>query len=170
VSRKRTDTTTARRGSETGESASVCLCGETLTGSGRCPNTGLYSRAISCPFVCPICRGPLDWVGGCERCHGSVDSGDRDTWTFPGDRYEHQACSWVRIDGPRKACTRAENLEAITMVLRVLERMGNSGPIPIGACPAHPDGCGRSGRLEPARMRSAPILELSAARGIGGGT
>jgi len=83
-----------------------------------------------------------------------MDSGDRDTWTFPGDRYEHQACSWVRIDGPRKACTRAENLEAITMVLRVLERMGNSGPIPIGACPRHPGGCGRSGRLELARIPS----------------
>jgi len=52
-----------------------------------CPVAGRYSVAAPCPFACPHCRGPLDWQGGCDRCHGAP-MGQRAEWTFPGDRYD----------------------------------------------------------------------------------
>lgn len=42
---------------------------------------------VVCPFVCPTCRGPLGWEGGCRRCHGSARL-DPATWTYPGDTWE----------------------------------------------------------------------------------
>ena len=60
------------------------------------------------PYVCPLCRHPLTWEGGCESCHGT-STGRREEWTFPGDRYELEAGHFVKVAGPRRAMTSAEN-------------------------------------------------------------
>jgi len=86
----------------------LCDCGASLLASGLCSAAGGYPATSSCPLACPICRGPLAWDGGCERCHGCT-TGRREDWTFPGDRYELDKGHWQRVDGPRKACTPAQN-------------------------------------------------------------
>ena len=62
--------------------------GATLAADGYCSRGSGYPLDLACPFACPYCRQPLDWSGGCLHCHGSATPLDRDTWTFPGDRYE----------------------------------------------------------------------------------
>ena len=47
-----------------------------------------YPLGCLCPFVCPLCRQRLEWSGACFGCHGSATPADRQTWTFPGARYE----------------------------------------------------------------------------------
>ena len=83
---------------------------------------GAASRSrSSARFACPICSQPLEWHGGCYQCHGSRTPWDRDTWTFPGDRYERvDDDHWEKIDGPHPACTPAQNREAAALVKRVL--------------------------------------------------
>jgi hypothetical protein len=111
-----------------------CACGSHRLASGRCEATGLWPRyvwrregrerftlAVKCPFACPVCSQPLEWHGGCYQCHGSPTPWDRDTWTFPGDRYERREDGhWERIDGPHPACTPAQNKVAAELVKRVL--------------------------------------------------
>ncbi len=89
---------------------SVCPAdGARLQADGWCPTGNGYLAHMSCPFVCPICRQPLSWDGGCEHCHGCT-TGAREDWTFPGDRYELEAGHWRKIlAGPRRACTQEEN-------------------------------------------------------------
>lgn len=62
-----------------------------------------YPVGMVCPFACPVCRQRLAWDGGCPACHGSA-TGDREGWTFPGDRYETERSHWVfEAKGPRPA-------------------------------------------------------------------
>lgn len=111
-----------------------CACGQPRLASGRCQETGLWPRyvwrregkerftlAVKCPFACPVCAQPLEWHGGCYQCHGSATPWDRDTWTFPGDRYERtEEGHWEKIDRPHPACTPAQNRAAAEIVRRVL--------------------------------------------------
>lgn len=111
-----------------------CACGAERLSSGRCGETGRWPRyvwrregkerftlTVPCPFACPLCAAPLAWHGGCEQCHGSLTPWDRDTWAFPGERYERDGSGhWEPIDGPRAACTRAQNRDAAALVKRVL--------------------------------------------------
>jgi len=69
--------------------------------------------------VCTLCRGPLDWDGGCNRCHGCT-SGRREDWTFPGNKYELDKGHWHRVCGPRKALTPAEVKQLMADVRRQL--------------------------------------------------
>ena len=62
--------------------------GATLAQDGYCTRGQGYPLDLACSFACPYCRQSLDWSGGCLHCHGSATPLDRDTWTFPGDRYE----------------------------------------------------------------------------------
>ena len=70
-------------------------------------------QANPCPFVCPLCRHPLEWDGRCEACHGCTTA-KREDWTFPGDRYERHddtgqplgdGSHWIKVDGPRPVAT-----------------------------------------------------------------
>jgi len=69
--------------------------------------------------ACPHCRGPLDWDGGCNRCHGCT-TGRKEDWTFPGDKYELQKGHWQRVEGPRRACTPEENAAGFAKLYDVL--------------------------------------------------
>jgi hypothetical protein len=102
-----------------------------LDGDGFCPAGNGYPLGKRCPFVCPLCRLPLEWDGRCEHCHGCL-TGERLDWTFPGDSYDcyddhgkpiGDGVHWVKTDGPRTACTPTENAENAAMVQRILERM-----------------------------------------------
>ena len=62
-------------------------------------------------FVCPLCRGPLDRVGGCLRCYGCT-TGRKEDWTFPG------ACD--ALPAGRPSCTPRENVAAMQIVQAVL--------------------------------------------------
>ncbi len=95
---------------------------------------------ISCPFVCPICRGQLEWSGACFGCHGTAMPTDRASWSFPGARYEThdeggkalgdgQHCVKIAEAG-RRACTPEENRAGFAEVQRVLTEMMNG--IPLG--------------------------------------
>lgn len=118
-----------------------CYCGSPLSVSQRCAATGQWPRIVWAQVyrpalghfekayfevshqpgvVCPFCRGLLDWDGGCSQCYGSNTPQDRNTWTFPGHRYERQGLHWEEIDGPRKACTREEHKAALAVVQGVL--------------------------------------------------
>ena len=80
-----------------------------------------FTLAVKCPFACPICGQLLEWHGGCDACHGSRTPWDRDTWTFPGDRYERtEGGHWERIDESHAACTPAQSKAAAELVKRVL--------------------------------------------------
>ena len=75
---------------------------------------------VPCPFHCPVCRGRLDWDGGCVRCHGTK-TGERAEWCFPGDRYERDESHWVKVaSGPRMACSYEENQTAMANIKRIL--------------------------------------------------
>lgn len=104
--------------------------GATLGPDGFCPRGRGYPLGRVCHFACPICRGMLDWSGGCEQCHGSY-AGGRESWTFPGDRYDcyddngkpiGDGRHWVKTDGPRKACTPAENMMHAREIQRILAK------------------------------------------------
>ena len=97
----------------------TCDCGASLLASGLCSATGGYPATSSCPLACPICRGPLAWDGGCERCHGCT-TGRREDWAFPGDRYELDKGHWQRVDGPRKACTPEQNAAGFAAIRTIL--------------------------------------------------
>lgn len=91
-----------------------------------CPVGNAYATSAPCPFACPICRGPLDWKGGCERCHGCT-TGNKADWTFPGDRYErdddnpgHYKLTGLKAGRP--ACTPRENTAAMQLVQAVLAK------------------------------------------------
>lgn len=99
----------------------TCDCGSILV-DGLCRTSGGYPATMTCPFSCPICRGPLSWAGACERCHGCT-SGRREDWTFPGARYELEKGHWQlveRITG-RAACAPEEQLAGLAEVRATLE-------------------------------------------------
>lgn len=87
----------------------VCrACHAPLLASGLCSATGGYPVGMKCPFACPVCRGPLEWHGGCYACHGAMTKAD--PWRFPGDRYDcfdeygqplGGGLHWIRTAGPR---------------------------------------------------------------------
>jgi hypothetical protein len=92
----------------------------------RPTNAVVESNKTACPFVCPLCRGPLDWQGGCARCHGCT-TGNKPDWTFPGDRYEpdpdnpgHYTLTDLRAGRP--SCTPRENIAAMQIVQVVLAK------------------------------------------------
>lgn len=86
--------------------------GATRAPDGFCPTGNGYPVGIRCPFACSLCRHPLSWDGTCFACHGT-DTGRREDWSFPGARYELEASHWRKVaDGPRSACTAAENQAA----------------------------------------------------------
>lgn len=90
-----------------------------------CPVGQAYATNAACPFACPICRGPLDWKGGCERCHGCT-SGNKADWTFPGDRYERDEENpghyRLAVKAGRASCTPRENVAAMQLVQAVLAK------------------------------------------------
>lgn len=111
----------------------ACDCESALTPEGVCVASGGYpnrtgllvwaneERKARVPrFACPICRGSLDWAGGCERCHGCT-TGRREDWTFPGPRYELEKGHWQKVaEGGRKACTPAENAKHMAELWAIL--------------------------------------------------
>lgn len=101
---------------------SVCDCGARLLTSGTCAATGGYPATAACSIACPMCRGPLAWDGGCERCHGCL-TGRREDWTFPGDRYELEAGHWRRTEGPRRACSLEETAAGFAILRARLGRI-----------------------------------------------
>lgn len=104
--------------------------GASLDERGWCAGGNGYPVTAGQPDVCPFCRQPLDWSGGCVSCHGSFTPEDHYTWTFPGARYETHdekghaigdGQHWVlQAKGPRRACTPEQNAEAAKMLARVL--------------------------------------------------
>ena len=64
-------------------------------------------------FVCPLCRGPLDRVGGCLRCYGCT-TGRKEDWTFPG--------AYEDLPAGRSSCTPRENVAAMQIVQAVLAK------------------------------------------------
>lgn len=129
-------------------SAATCpVDGARLQADGFCPVGSGYRVDMACPFVCPHCRRPLSWDGGCLSCFGTT-TGKREDWTFPGHRYAllstcpncrtdfdgrqcptcaHRAPDssghWVRVAGlapGRPACTDAENAAGIAAVQAAL--------------------------------------------------
>lgn len=114
-----------------------CDCGAALYASGLCAEAGGYPATAALTwwqdyehalpqvyrFTCPHCRGPLDWSGGCERCHGCT-TGRRDDWAFPGDRYELEKGHWQCVaSGPRPACPPAANAAGLAEVRALLATM-----------------------------------------------
>lgn len=96
------------------------------------------SREVLCPFACPICYAPLSWDGGCDRCHGSRTSQDRETWTFPGARYElarDRHYRWVAA-GPRPVARESEVSAIIAGMKRDLAKL--SAKSAILERPVHP--------------------------------
>jgi len=111
---------TPRKAKAARGTVSICPADNALVKNGVCSRTGEFPMTERCPFACPICRKPLEWSGACHRCHGTT-SGQREDWSFPGDRYELEGGHWVKTaDGPRRACTRGENQAGAREVLRVL--------------------------------------------------
>ncbi len=94
--------------------------GAILEANGLCPRGRGFPATMRCPFVCPLCRQPLDWDGGCPACHGCT-SALRQDWSFPGDRYELEDghYRWV-AKGGRRACTPEENAEGLARVRAIL--------------------------------------------------
>lgn len=100
-----------------------------MAADGFCMAGNGYPLGTACPFVCPICRQPLDWSGGCVSCHGCT-TGKREDWTFPGDGYyTHEVDGkqigdghhWVKgQDGPRPAATLAESQAAVRKIKAML--------------------------------------------------
>jgi hypothetical protein len=115
----------------------LCGCGSERLESGLCKDEGLwpimvwrweggqrFTLAVKCPWVCEYCRTRLTWDGGCYECHGSVTSWDKDTWTFPGDKYERDGWHWVKIDGPRACMLGAENAAGFAQIRSILAKVG----------------------------------------------
>lgn len=104
----------APRGQRAAEDEEVerrtCACGGSLDARGFCGRGNGFPMVVRCPFVCPRCRYPLHWDGGCESCRGT-STARREDWAFPGDRYELEAGHYVKVaGGPRSACSSVENL------------------------------------------------------------
>lgn len=106
--------------------------GGELMASGLCLRRGGFPLGQRCGFVCPLCRGSLDWSGGCDRCHGTT-TGRREDWAFPGDRYDcyddfgkpiGDGVHWVKTDGPRQACSVQENKAHALRITQMLGRFG----------------------------------------------
>ena len=95
------------------------------------------ARQTAAPFVCPHCRARLTWDGGCDRCFGSATPRDRETWTFPGDRYDLAMVPredgtpggtpeghYERVAlGPRPVASEAVALAALAEIQRMLAAM-----------------------------------------------
>ena len=75
---------------------------------------------MNCPFVCPLCRNPRMWSGGCFYCHGT-STGRREDWAFPGDRYELDGGHFVKVCGPRRACSVEENAAGFAALRVILD-------------------------------------------------
>jgi hypothetical protein len=105
----------------------LCIThGVELRHDGWCPLGQAYATNAPCPFVCPVCRGPLDWVGGCVKCHGCT-TGNKEDWTFPGDRYERDDDNpghyrLTDLKAGRPSCTPRENIAAMQIVQAVLAK------------------------------------------------
>jgi hypothetical protein len=108
------------------------LDGAILGDLGYCHKGQGYPFTIPCPFVCPLCRGALDWTGGCGACHGT-NTGERSRWSFPGDGYyTHDpegrrigdGKHYVKQQGPRPAAEKAVNSESANMIARILGNWG----------------------------------------------
>jgi hypothetical protein len=94
----------------------VCETDGSVLENGFCHAGGGYAKHWPCPFVCSICRGPLTWNGGCHRCHG-CRTGERDDWTYPGDRYELDAGHWRLVaKGPFPVASQEQNKAALRVV------------------------------------------------------
>ena len=123
----------------TEEEGTHCICDAPLLASGLCSETGLYPTITQkwtskggppqwytgqnpCPFKCPVCRASLRWDGGCFNCFGSFTPEDRDTWKFPGDRYDRDEgnCHWIKTEGPREAVKRAQVTELRRQIAGIL--------------------------------------------------
>lgn len=105
----------------------LCIAhGVELRHDGWCRLGQAYATNAACPFVCPICRGPLDWTGGCVKSHGCT-TGNRNDWTFPGDRYERDDDNpghykLTDLKAGRPSCTPRENIAAMQIVQAVLAK------------------------------------------------
>ena len=92
-----------------------------LDSRGFCARGNGFALDAKCPFVCPLCRSALTWSGGCDSCKGTGRSpAPRELWAFPGDRYEPQGGHFVRVCGPRKACTPEENKAGLKAIRAIL--------------------------------------------------
>lgn len=126
--------------SVTEEEGTHCICGAPLLASGLCQDTGLYPTIKQkwtslggrpgwftgdsrCPFKCPICSESLRWDGGCFNCFGSFTPQDRNTWRFPGDRYDREDGNqhWVKTEGPRDAVSREKVRELRQQITGILK-------------------------------------------------
>jgi len=111
---------TPRKAKPARGTVSICPADNSPVKNGVCSRTGEFPMTERCPFACPICRKALEWSGACSSCNGTM-TGQRDDWTFPGDRYELEDGHWVKaLDGPRRACTRAENQQGARDLVRAL--------------------------------------------------
>jgi hypothetical protein len=130
---------TTPRGAEPAAQVFCLVHGVELRSNGWCGLGKAYASNAVCPFTCPICRGPLDWKGGCGRCHGCT-TGEKADWTFPGDRYERDDDNpghfEATLKAGRAACTPRENVGAMQLVQAVLakklalaEALGHLGTI-----------------------------------------
>ena len=81
--------------------------GGELDALGFCMRGQGFPVDLKCPFVCPFCRSPLSWSGGCDACKGTPTPKLHDTWTIPGTRYETHAddgkpigdgCHWIKTE------------------------------------------------------------------------
>jgi hypothetical protein len=96
--------------------------GGLLDHRGFCNKANAYVLSAPCPFVCPLCRHPLTWQGRCLACFGT-NTGERDSWTIPGDRYEPRAGHWVLIEHGRgqRVISYEDNAEALKVLTKVLD-------------------------------------------------
>ena len=107
-----------------------------LATDGYCQRGSGYPLTVACPFACPYCRQPLEWSGACLHCHGSATPLLRDSWTYPGDRWETHdpddrpigdGQHWQRVaTGPRPVYRPSPEESAILQ--RVLTRLAQSPP------------------------------------------
>lgn len=105
-----------------------------LAGDGYCQRGQGYPLTVACPFACPYCRQPLEWSGACLHCHGSATPLLRDSWSYPGDRWETHdpddrpigdGQHWQRVaTGPRPVYRPSPEESAILQ--RVLTRLAQS--------------------------------------------
>lgn len=94
--------------------------GAILEANGYCKRGRGFPATMQCPFVCPLCRHPLDWDGACMACHGCTTA-RREDWTFPGDRYELEDGHYRWVAGKaRRACTPEEKAIGLAEVRRIL--------------------------------------------------
>ena len=99
---------------------------------GFCARGNGFPWPLQCPFVCPHCRGPLAWNGGCDRCRGSDTPEERDTWTFTGDYYEpvgdRPTAPTATTSGATKARRRSRRAPRSTGISRNSESVWRRSP------------------------------------------